>query len=182
MNMNEKIAFDSKRKRELVLYQRRKLVAQFLKKNPYVRHATIAKALDVSRSTITRDIREMNEEIKRETLDDMLIQRKRVLNEIQKMKRRCIRNLNKYVDKTKGSRWVEEWSTCVEKECKILGLYAPERIFIGAALGGEITPQQKDAAVDAVVRLIMNNAETGTIPQLPAPDEVIDVTNNRAGS
>jgi transposase len=179
LNINAKIANDKKKQREIILYERRVKVAAFLKKNPYIRHAVIAKALGVSRSTITRDIREMNEELKAQTMDDFMVQRKRVLNEIQKMKRKCMRSLDKFTDKTKGSRWVEEWSTLVEKECKILGLYAPERIFVGAALGGEISPEQKDAAVDAVVRVIMNSMEKGNVPQLPAPNEVIDV---RSGS
>lgn len=179
MNKNAQIAAATRRKRDIVLYERRKKVAQFLKKNPYISHQTMADALNVSRSTITRDIRDMNEELKRQTMDDLMVQRKRVLNEIQVMKRKCVRSLKKYTDKTKGTRWVEEWSTLVEKECKILGLYAPERIFVGASLGGEITPDQKDAAVDAVVSVIMENMKDSGIAQLPSPDEVIDVTGAR---
>ena len=76
-------------------------------------------------------------------------------------------------DARAGSRWVEEWSTVVEKECKILGLYRLDKNLVAADFGGDITQEQKDAAVEAVIAQLFKKVENApVIKKLPDPAEM----------
>ena len=46
-----------------------------------------------------------------------------------------------------GSRWLEEWNKLLEKECKILGVYAPDRLLIKEE--SQFDKVSEDAAIDA---------------------------------
>jgi len=127
-------------------------VAKVLRKNPYLSHSELAKVLKVSPSTIGADIAEIKANCVRMSTEDFLFHRNRVLREIHDMKQKCLTQLNKLrMEPSKGTRWVEEYTKLIEKEARILGLYAPElRIMALKRLDPDnVDKEQRDAAINA---------------------------------
>lgn len=142
-------------------------VAKILRKNPYCTVREIAGILKAGKSTISADIKEIKLKVAQVTVDDFRFHQNRVLRDIQDMKALCLRRLRKLSkDATKGTRWVEEFTKLIEKEAKILGLYAPEmRILAIADMSkGILGANDRDHAINSV----MYGIESGVIDIEPS--------------
>ena len=138
--------------RALTKQARRKEVLKIFRKNPYIRSEDIAKTLGVERRTINNDIQELTEELKNENPQNWHMHRERMLLNLQKMMKRCIKKLDMCRGATSGTRWVEEWTKLFEKEAKIVGVYSPDRSVIGHVdLTNIIGKEQRDAALNALI-------------------------------
>lgn len=131
--------------------QRQTNIAKILSKNPHVTHADIAEMLGVSQTTVNKDVGEINRALHNETMISAFIHRNRVLQEIAKKKQLCSERLAQFVDPSKGTRWIEEWTKLLEKECKILGIYSPDRKIVAHIDSGRFTKEEKDAAIKAAL-------------------------------
>jgi hypothetical protein len=141
-----------KQKRQVVTTDRRRKVAEIYRNNPYIEARDVAEILDVKTSIINNDVREINRLLNIETVEEWNLHRQRILREVSKNKTRCMTKLSKCRGATAGTRWMEEWTKLVEKECKILGIYAPDRQMV-AHLDAtkDFSKEQRDAAVNAVL-------------------------------
>lgn len=165
----------SKRKKKLSVYYRRQKIMQMLAQNPNKLQNDIAKELGVDKSTISNDIKEMNESLNVENVDAWAIHRVRVLREIEANKMECMDRMKK-LKPHQGARWMEEWGKLIEKEIKILGLSSPEKLMVHQET--IIKTEEHDAAVKGVMKSLEVNAtnvEVGKdgvvrIPQLKKRD------------
>jgi len=125
-------------------------VARILSENPYMKHSEIAAILKVSQTTISKDVNEINRTLHNETMIMTFIHRNRLLEEIRRKKRLCSERLAESRG-MKGTRWLEEWTKLVEKECKILGIYSPDKRIIAHIDTGKFSKEERDAAVRAAL-------------------------------
>jgi len=132
-------------------HQRQTQVAKMLSKNPYMRPDEIAEKLNFSVGTIRGDIAEINRALHNETLVSAFVHRNRILEEITAKKKLCSEKLAQCRGATAGTRWIEEWTKLVEKECKILGIYSPDRKIIAHIDTAKFTKEEKDAAIKAAL-------------------------------
>lgn len=143
-----------KSRQSLIKADRQAKVAKILRQNPYLSTKELAKILKIAPSTLRADIQDIKLNFVKMSTEDFLFHRNRVLREIQDMKKRCITQLNKLKGQpTKGARWIEEYTKLIEKEAKILGLYAPElRLLAIKKVDGDILDKHnRDAAIDAAL-------------------------------
>jgi len=146
-------------------------VAEIFIDNPYITPAEIASILSVSPQIINNDVKEMTRKLNKASIDMYEMHRERILKEISSMKSACKTKLSRCRGAQAGTRWVEEWTKLTEKECKILGIYAPKRAMAMIAhVGGEegklLSKERRDAVIDAIVL----GHETGII-EIGAPEE-----------
>jgi len=156
----------SKSQMALIKLDRQSKVAKFIRKNPYLSAQELGKLLGVAKATITKDIREIKINVAKMTVDDFRFHQNRVLREIQDMKKLCLRKLARLSKRPEaGARWVEEFTKLIEKESKILGLYAPEmRVLAIADLTKDVVgAAHRDKAIDA----IMYGHDSGIIDVTP---------------
>ena len=130
--------------------QRQTRIAKILAKNPYAMHDEIADILNVSVSTVNKDINEINNALNQETMISTFVHRKRILEEINTKKRLCSEKFAQCRGATAGTRWIEEWTKLIEKEAKILGIYSPDKKIV-AHIDTSFTKEQRDAAVKAAL-------------------------------
>jgi predicted DNA-binding transcriptional regulator YafY len=130
--------------------QRQNRIAKVLAKNPYTRHDEIADMLNVSVTTVNKDVNEINTALNQETLISTFIHRQRILEEINSKKRLCSEKFAQCRGAMAGTRWIEEWTKLIEKEAKILGIYSPDRKIV-AHIDTSFTKEQRDAAVKAAL-------------------------------
>lgn len=131
--------------------ERRQKIAEILVHDPHKTRTQIARMLGVSRYTVAQDIKALTEELNMRTMEDIMLHRERILREIRKQKLECQDRLRRCTNPTQGARWQQEWTNLLEKECKILGMFMPEKI-IDASQKKEktITKAERDAAVNAI--------------------------------
>ena len=139
-----------KRKKKFSMHARRERVMHMLAKDPSLTQQKIAKDLGVDRSTIAKDIKEMNESLNVENVDAWALHRARVLREIQSNKLECMDRLRRCGKAHQGARWMEEWTKLIEREIKILGLASPEKLLIKQEK--TIKTAAHDAAVDGILK------------------------------
>ena len=159
------------RKKKLSIFHRRQKITQILAKDPNVPQYQIAKMLGVDKSTISNDIKEMNDSLNIENVDAWALHRVRVLREIEANKQKCMERMEK-LKPHQGARWMEEWTKLIEKEIKILGISSPEKLMVHQET--VIKTEEHDAAVKGVMKSLevnANNVEVGKdgvvrIPQL----------------
>jgi len=60
-----------------------------------------------------------------------------------------MRRLNECKSPHQGSRWMDEWNKLVEKEIRMLGLNAPERVML--SIKDDFTKEERDAAINAAL-------------------------------
>ena len=131
---------------------RRKEVLRIFREKPYVRAADIAKTLDVQTKVISRDIRELTEELKKENPEVWYMHRERMLLDLNKMMKACKKKFDLCRGATSGSRWIEEWTKLFEKEAKILGVYAAEKtVHAHVNVADVISKEQRDASIRALI-------------------------------
>ena len=137
-------------KANLTIQERRKKIVAMIQDDPSVSQAAIGEALGVDRSTVSRDLKRLSEELKIQNQEGWALHRERVLHEIETKKQLCNDRLKSLAkNPTQGSRWVEEWRKLADMEAKIMGLYAPDRVLIQDEQSFDKT--QADAAVDAAM-------------------------------
>jgi DNA-binding MarR family transcriptional regulator len=142
--------------KQLRIAQRRKKLIALIRENPDYQQGDLAEMMGVNRSTVSRDLKEINEELNMQTVEDFMIHRHRILSEIQENKELCMERLKRLANSPhQGSRWMEEWNKLVEKEARIFGLYAPDKMMIKHSQ--EFSKQEKDAAVNAALGVVEDN-------------------------
>jgi hypothetical protein len=135
--------------RRLPLQMRRRELIQLVREHPDWRQEQLAAALKCDKSTISRDLREINEEFKVVNSDMWILSRERILSEIRDNKAECMRRLHLCSKPHQGARWMEEWSKLLLQESKILGINSPSHVMIQQET--TITKEEKDAAINATL-------------------------------
>lgn len=151
-------------KKKFSIQQRRRKILSLIQDNPGIRQIDIAKKLNTTRHTISLDLRKMSEEIKYQNTESWMLQRDRILSELQSKKAVCedrMQRLSK--NPHQGSRWMEEWQKLLDKESKILGVYSPDRLLIKQST--EFDKDQEDASIDAMLKTM--NLDQKIIDVLP---------------
>lgn len=144
------MAFAVPKLKRLKIAQRKQRLIELMRENLDWSQQQLAKELGVDRSTIARDLKEINEELNMQTIDDWMVQRQRIILEIEQNKKVCMDKLEKLKHSPhQGARWMEEWSKLQEKMIRIYGVYSPEKLMIRHSQ--EFSKEQKDAAVDAAL-------------------------------
>lgn len=167
-------------KRKFNTMQRRKELARLLKDNPGLTQREASSLLGVTRETIQNDIKVMTEEMQLQSREHFMMHRDRILRELQGAKIECMDRLNRLSAAHQGSRWMQEWQMLLEKEIRMLGLNAPEKLLIGK--GEEIIDKRsRDAAYKAAIAQVGINDDdiidvegeeiVEDVPALPGPDE-----------
>jgi hypothetical protein len=144
----------NKKSSSLAISDRRKKIADFFRKNPYSTQEEAAKILKIPQGSLQNDVRELTKMLDKESVGSFYIHRSRILQDIDDIKRECIRKLKLCRGATAGTRWVEEWTKLTKQEAKILGLYAPERAMsVVAHVDGRdgMTKEKRDAVVEAIL-------------------------------
>ena len=136
-------------KHKFALADRRKRILDLIQENPGLTHIQIAEAIGCDRATVSRDLRAIADELKLQTTEDFMIHRDRVLREIHGNKFECMRRLQLCTSPHQGSRWMDEWNKLVEKEIRMLGLNAPERVML--SIKDDFTKEERDAAINAAL-------------------------------
>lgn len=140
------------RNKALTKQMRHSEVLKIFKEKPHVRTSDIAKTLNVSSDLISRDIRELTEELKQTNPQAYLLHRERMLLKLNKMMKKCENKLKLCRGATSGTRWIEEWTKLFEKEAKILGIYSPDKtVHAHINLEDVISKEQKDAAIRGLI-------------------------------
>jgi DNA-binding CsgD family transcriptional regulator len=147
--------------------ERRRQIAKMMSKNPNITHRDLAKILKVTPDTIGRDIKSMTEELNLQSVNDFMLHRERILGEIRTQKLECQSRLERCRAAHQGSRWMQEWSTLIEKECKILGIFTPEKILEAARVNDDtkLSKHERDAAVRAVMENDIIDVSNGLVPK-----------------
>jgi len=166
-------------KRRLGIQERRRKILAMIQNDPGIRQEDMAKKLKCDRGTVSRDLKAMSEEVKLHNTDAWMLQRDRVLSEIHEKKALCEDRLQRLSKKAhQGSRWMEEWQKLLDKEARILGLYAPDRLLIKQEQ--TFDKKQEDASIDAMMKAAgaamdiidlvpINNKP---VKQLPEPEKL----------
>lgn len=141
---------------KLTKVSRQAKVAEIFIDDPYITPAEIASILSVPSSVIRSDVKEMTRKLNKTSIDTYEMHRERILKEINGMKVACKAKLARCRGAQAGTRWVEEWTKLTEKECKILGIYAPKRAMamVAHVSGSEkelLSKERRDAVIDAIV-------------------------------
>jgi transcriptional antiterminator len=144
------------RLKKIKIAQRKKQLITLMRTFPDMNQQELADELNVNRSTVQRDLKEINEELNMQTVEDFMVQRQRILSEIHEKKQLCMDKLKALNHSPhQGARWMEEYSKLLEKEIRIYGIYSPEKMMIKHSQ--EFTKEQKDAAVNAAIGVIEKN-------------------------
>lgn len=137
-------------KKRYGIQERRKKIILMINENPGITQNELADALNTTRSTISRDFKQLSEEAKLLNNEAWLIQRERVLRDITVKLQMCEDRLTSLAaSPTKGTRWMEEWRKLKDMEARIHGLYAPDRLLIKEEQ--TFDKDQEDASVEAVM-------------------------------
>jgi hypothetical protein len=135
--------------KRMKIAQRKQRLIELMRENVDWNQERLARELGVDRSTVARDLKEINEELNMQTVEDWMVQRQRIILEIEENKKKCMTRLGKLNQPHQGARWMEEWGKLQEKIIKIYGIYSPEKLMIKHSQ--EFSKEQRDAAVDAAV-------------------------------
>jgi len=159
---------------KLTVEQRHRELIRLLRDNPGVDHQTLADALGVHRATISRDLKTITDNLRMMNSEAWMAHRDRILFEIEQNKQECMGRLSRIKKAHQGSRWMEEWGKLVDKQIRILGLNAPERLLVGD--GDTFDKRDQDAAVQkALASLGINTSDiidiTPEKKALPLPNE-----------
>jgi hypothetical protein len=132
---------------------RLKEVLRIFRKNPNARTSDIAKTLNVKTNVITKDIKELTEELKESNPQIYHLHRERMLIKLDKMMKSFEEKLNLCRGATSGAQWADAWIKLFEKEAKILGIYSPDKtVHAHISLENVISKEQKDAAIRGLIQ------------------------------
>ena len=163
-NMNTHMYGTISPKRRVNIQERRRKVMAMIQNEPGIRQDEIAKKLGFDRATISRDLKAMSEEIKVQNIDSFMVHRDRILTELHQKKAICEDRLQRLSSHPhQGSRWMEEWQKLLDKECKILGTYSPDRLIIKDEQS--FSKDQEDASIDGLIKA--SGAEIDIIDLVP---------------
>lgn len=157
------IAYGTSPKKRFNVQERRKRLIAMIGDNPSITQAEMADALNVDRSTVSRDLKTLSEEMKIQNQEGWALHRERFLREVQTKASLCEERLKSLAHApTKGSRWIEEWRKLKDMEAKVMGLYAPDRLLIKEEQSFD--KDQEDATIDAALAAVQFD------------DSIIDIT------
>lgn len=150
------MGFPTPKLKKLRIAQRKKKLIDLMRQFPDMNQQEIADELGVNRSTVSSDLKQINEELNMQTVEDFMVQRHRILSEIHEKKELCMHKLDQLKNHAhQGARWMEEYSKLLEKEIRIYGIYSPEKMMIKHSQ--EFSKEQKDAVVDAALGVVEKN-------------------------
>ena len=158
------MAFATPKLKKMKIAQRRRRLIELMREHIDWNQQDLADELGVSKSTVAEDLKQINEELNMQTLEDWMVQRQRIILEIEGNKKICMDKLKKlHHSPHQGARWMEEWSKLQEKIIRIYGVYSPEKLMIKASQ--EFSKEQKDAAVDAALGAVNGGAVIDLVPK-----------------
>lgn len=143
-----------KNNKNIALYNKHKKLNKIMKilsDKPYSTSSEISEITGLTPSVVSRYVNEINSVLQKETMISAFVHRNRILNEITMKKRLCSEKLAQCRGATSGTRWIEEWTKLTEKECKILGIYSPDRKIVAHIDSDVFTKEQIDSAVRAAL-------------------------------
>jgi hypothetical protein len=145
----------------LGMVERRRKIIACIQDNPSMTQGQLGAMFGVNRCTISRDFKAITDDLKIQNMEGWIVQRERILREIQVNKDKCMARLERLSkDAAKGSRWMEEWTKLLKEEIRILGIQSPEKLLLNKTK--EFSKVEEDAAIDAAM--------------LDMDDSVIDIT------
>lgn len=158
-------------KRKLPVEQRQRELIRLLRDNPGAQHSELAEKLGVNKSTISRDLKAITENLRMMNSEAWMAHRDRILFEIEGNKQECMRRLKNCTRPHQGARWMEEWGKLTDKQVRILGLNAPERVLLDT--GDDFSKREADAAVQKALAAMGINVidVTPEVKELPQPQE-----------
>jgi predicted transcriptional regulator len=155
--------------------ERRKRIIAMIGEDPGITQGQMAEALNIDRSTVSRDLKTLSEELKIQNQEGWLVHRERVLHELNTKQSLCedrLKRLEKHPHQ--GSRWLEEWRKLKDMESKILGLYAPDRLLIKEEQTFDKT--ETDASIDAAIAAAsFDDSIIDITPQIEHDPDTVDI-------
>ena len=164
-------------RRRIPLEERKRRLIQLVRDHPDWDQTQLGEALGIDKSTVSRNLKTINEEFKVVNSEMWTLSRERVLKEIRENKAECMSRLERCVKPHQGSRWMEEWTKLNLQESKILGINSASHIMVHEEL--TIRKEEIDAGVNAALAQfeepIIEIGQDGVI-KLP------QITNDNGGS
>lgn len=163
--------------KKIMLQDRRRRIAEIYAKYPKIKQREVADMLGVDRAQVSRDLKIITQEWQEERITAFEIHLARQLEELEEIKDDCKQRLGRIKNAHQGSRWTEMQIKCLDRQAKLLGLYAPEKHMIAAEVQSK---EDRDAVVRAAIMVVQGNpglpTQTAIEPAMDADvTEVIDV-------
>jgi hypothetical protein len=134
---------------------RQSKIFNLMKNDPSLTNRQIGKIVGCNASTVSRDKAIITEHMKNQCVEDWLIARQIIIDQIDEKMAMCERRMKALRSRPhQGSRWLEMWHRLMDMKIKILGLYAPDRLEIDETV--TFNKAEEDAAVDALIAGIEN--------------------------
>ena len=129
--------------------ERKRRLIELVREHPDWDQSQLGAELGIDKSTVSRNLKTINDEFKLVNSQMWILSRERVLKEIRDNKAECMRRLKACSRPHQGSRWMEEWSKLNLQESKILGINSPSHIMVHEEL--TIRKEEIDAGVNAAL-------------------------------
>ena len=172
MSFTHRNGLKPQRKKIGIMERRRKLI-QLVREHPDWGQQSLAEALVVNKSTICKDLKEINEEFTVVNSEMWLLSRERVLSEIRENKQKCMDKLTLCTKPHQGARWMEEWTKLMIQEARILGINSPSHIMVHQEL--TIHKDEMDAGVNAALAQFEEPIiEIGKDGQIKLPEKTFE--------
>jgi hypothetical protein len=135
--------------KRIPIEERKRRLIQLVRDHPDWDQTQLGLELGIDKSTVSRNLKVINDEFKVVNSEMWILSRERILKEIRENKAECMRRLKLCSKPHQGSRWMEEWSKLNFQESKILGVNSPSHVMIHEEL--TINKIEIDAGVNAAL-------------------------------
>jgi len=135
--------------KRIPLEERKRRLIQLVRDHPDWDQTQLGAELGIDKSTVSRNLKVINDEFKVVNSEMWILSRERILKEIRENKAECMRRLKLCTKASQGSRWMEEWSKLNFQESKILGVNSASHIMVHEEL--TIRKEEIDAGVNAAL-------------------------------
>ena len=163
--------------RRIPIAERKRKLLEVIRDHPDWDQEQIGAKLGINKSTVSRNLKAINDEFRLVNSEMWGISRERVLKELRENKSECMRRLRACIKPHQGSRWMEEWTKLNLQESKILGINSASHIMVHEEL--TIRKEEKDAGVNAALAQYEEPAiEIGKDGTVKLP---LQIENNNGG-
>jgi hypothetical protein len=138
-----------KPQKRIPIEERKRRLIQLVRDHPDWDQTQLGEELGIDKSTVSRNLKTINDELNIVTSEMWTLNRTRILKEIRDNKAECMRRLDLCTIPSQGSRWMEEWTKLNLQESKILGVNSPSHIMIHKEL--VIRKEDVDAGINAAL-------------------------------
>lgn len=135
--------------KRIPIEERKRRLIQLVRDHPDWDQTQLGAELGIDKSTVSRNLKTINDEFKIVNSEMWILSRERILKEIRENKAECMQRLKSCSKAHQGSRWMEEWTKLNHQESKILGVNSPSHVMIHEEL--TIRKEEIDAGVNAAL-------------------------------